>query len=54
MKSLRRFFARLPVWRRGEHRTNDCAKKSRNISLCKPPKIFGPVYHRLRRGAKPC
>ena len=53
MKSLRRFFARLAglATRRAQ---DDRLREEIEEHICKPPKIFEPVYHPLRRGAKPC
>ena len=54
MKSLRRFFARLASLPQ-RRRPGDLGygKRLKSTSLCRPPKIFAPVYRRSKRGAKP-
>ncbi len=51
MRSLRRFLNR--VVNLAIRRAHDDRLSVRNISLCKPPKIFAPAYHPLRPDAKP-
>jgi hypothetical protein len=54
MKSLRRFFARLAGLATRRAQDERLREEIEDISLCKPAKIFEPVCHPLRRGAKPC
>jgi hypothetical protein len=44
---------RLPG-RQGGKTKRDCGRKSKNISLCKLPRMPGPVYRRSKRGVRLC
>ena len=45
---------RLSSWATPSKTKSDCEPRSKNISLCKLPKIFGPVYRLTRRGVRLC
>ena len=55
MRALRRFLTRLGHFgdQAARRRTIE-AKRSTDIWLCKPPKIFAPACRPRRRAAKPC